>query len=97
MCFLGMVKYCRDMWEKRSSILAPLNDLAGSKKKKDWRWTEIGQATFDEVKPVLAFEVILSNPDFSKAFVIHNGASGLLLSAVIPQNENSLAYYTRKA
>ncbi len=27
--FLGMVQYYRDMWAKRSEILAPLSDLVG--------------------------------------------------------------------
>jgi hypothetical protein len=27
--FLGMVQYCRDMWAKRSEMLAPLSDLVG--------------------------------------------------------------------
>ena len=52
--FLGMVNYYSDMWEKRRYILVPLNDLAGSKKKKDWRWTEVEQAAFDKSKAMLA-------------------------------------------
>jgi hypothetical protein len=28
-CFLGMVQYYRDMWVKRSEMLAPLTDLVG--------------------------------------------------------------------
>ena len=27
--FLGIMQYYRDIWEKRSHILAPLNDLVG--------------------------------------------------------------------
>ena len=70
------------MWEKRSHILAPLNDLASSKKKKDWHWTEVEQAAFDEVKPMLAQKTILNYPDLSKPFVIHSDASDLQLGAV---------------
>ena len=70
------------MWEKRSHILAPLNDLVGSKKKKDWLWTEVEQAAFDEAKAILAQEAILNFPDFSKSFVIHSDANDLQLGAL---------------
>ncbi len=47
--FLGKVQYYRDMWSKRSEMLAPLTDLVGEceeikatkkngTKKKPWRW-----------------------------------------------------------
>ncbi len=50
--FLGMVQYYRDMWQKRSEMLAPLTDLVGEcgetkttkkneTKKKAWRWESI--------------------------------------------------------
>jgi hypothetical protein len=52
--FLGIVHYYRDMWVKRSEMLAPLPDLVGEcgkmkpiKKnktmKKPWRWDPIHQ------------------------------------------------------
>jgi hypothetical protein len=59
--FLGMVQYCRDMWAKRSEMLAPLTDLVGEcretkatkktgTKQKPWRWESIHQQAFDNVK-----------------------------------------------
>ncbi len=52
--FLGIVQYYRDMWQKRSKMLAPLTDLVGecrepkttkknNTKKKPWRWESIHQ------------------------------------------------------
>ncbi len=54
--FLGMVQYYRDMWQKRSEMLAPLTNLVGEygetkttkknkTKKKPWRWESIHQQT----------------------------------------------------
>ncbi len=50
--FLGMVQYYRDMWAKRSEMLAPLSDLVGEcgetkttrknkVKKQPWHWNLI--------------------------------------------------------
>jgi hypothetical protein len=50
--FLRMVQYYRDMWARRSEMLAPLTDLVGEcgetkttrtnkTKKKPWRWDTI--------------------------------------------------------
>jgi hypothetical protein len=59
--FLGMVQYYRDMWAKRSEMLAPLSDLVGEcretkttrknkVKNKPWHWNSIHQIAFDNVK-----------------------------------------------
>jgi len=58
--FLGMVQYYRDMWAKRSEMLAPLSDQVGEcretkttrknkAKKKPWHWDSIHQIAFDNV------------------------------------------------
>ncbi len=63
--FLGMVQYYRDMWAKRSEMLAPLTDLVGEcgeakatkkngTKKKQWRWESDHQQAFDNVKATIA-------------------------------------------
>ncbi len=62
--FLGMVKYYKDMWAKRSEMLAPLTDLVGEceeskatkkngTKKEQWRWEAIHQQAFDNVQATL--------------------------------------------
>ncbi len=60
--FLGMVLYYRDMWAKRSEMLAPLlSDLVeecgetkttrkNKVKKTPWHWNSIHQIAFDNVK-----------------------------------------------
>ncbi len=76
--FLGMVQYYRDMWAKRSEMLAPLSDLVGEcgetkttkknkTKKKPWRWDPIHQKAFDDVKATIAKEVVLAYPDYDSS------------------------------
>ncbi len=68
--FLGMVQYYRDMWQKRSEMLAPLTNLVGEcretkttkkskTKKKPWRWESIHPQAFDNVKATITKEVVL--------------------------------------
>ena len=75
--FLGMVNYYRDMWPRRSHVLAPLNDLAGKRKRYPWKWTDVAQQAFLAAKNMLIKEAMLNYPDFSKPFHIHSDASDL--------------------
>jgi hypothetical protein len=84
--FLGMVQYCRDMWQKCSEMLAPLTNLVGEcgetkttkknkTKKKPWQWESIHQRAFDNIKATIAKEVVLAYLDFTKPFEIYTDAS----------------------
>jgi hypothetical protein len=79
--FLGMVQYYRDLWARRSEMLAPLTDLVGEcgetkttrmnkTKKKPWGWDSIHQQAFDNVKAAIAKETVLAYLDFLKPFEI---------------------------
>ena len=92
--FLGMVNYYRDMWIRRSHILAPLNAL--TKKGNKWHWGETEQRAFDNIKRVMAKETLLHYPDFNKPFEIHTDASHYQIGAVITQDNKPVAFYTRK-
>ena len=71
--FLGMVNFYRDMWPRRSEILAPLTALTSSKVK--WKWEEEHDKAFCEIKKVMARETLLVFPDFNKRFIIHTVTS----------------------
>ena len=83
--FLGMVQYYRDIWEKRSHMLAPLTNLVGEcghtkttkrngTKKKSWYWNDSHQEAFDSIKQVMARDVMLAHPYFTKVFDIYTDA-----------------------
>ena len=58
-------------------MLARLNSLVGEcghtkitkakkTKKRSWYWDEVHQKAFDDVKAIIAKEVVLANPNYSK-------------------------------
>ena len=102
-----MVQYYRDMWAKRSEMLAPLSDLVGEcgemkttrknkVKKKPWHWNLTHQLAFDNVKTTIAKEVVLAYLDFTKSFDIYTDASTKQLGAVITQDTTSAVTAEKK-
>ena len=92
--FIGMINYYRDVWPKRSELLAPLSALTSTNVK--WKWTAVEQTAFDKVKKALSREVLLRYPDFNQPFDVHTDASDIQLGSVISQNGLPIAYYSRK-
>jgi hypothetical protein len=92
--FIGIVNYYRDMWIRRSHVLAPLARLTSKTVK--WQWGEVERKAFNDMKKIICREVMLAFPDFSKPFVIHTDASHTQLGAVISQNNKPIAFYSRK-
>lgn len=88
------MNYYRDMWEKRSHLLAPLTALTAIAAK--WKWGTEEQTAFQKVKRALSWETLLAYPDFNKPFVIHTDASHLQLGAAITQDGQPIAFYSRK-
>jgi hypothetical protein len=91
--FIGAVTFYRDMFPKRSHLLAPLTDQVG---KKNINWTPHCQKAFDSVKALLAKDAFLKYPDHNRPFHIYCDASDLQLGAVIMQDNAPVAYYSRK-
>jgi hypothetical protein len=92
--FIGVVNYYRDMWIKRSHVLAPLAALTSKTTK--WEWGPKQSAAFAMAKKVIAREVMLAYPDFNKPFQTHTDASHYQLGSVISQSGKPIAFYSRK-
>ena len=102
-----MVQYYRDMWMRRSEMLAPLTDLVGEcgqtkttkakgTKKASWHWDENHQQAFDLVKTTIARDVVLAYLDYNEKFEIYADASQSQIGSVITQKNRSLAFSSRK-
>ncbi len=72
--FLGMVLYYRDLWPRRSNMLAPHTSLVGEcgqtkstkakgTKKVPWHWDKVHQRAFNHVKATIIKDVVLAYPD----------------------------------
>src|SRR5210317_758151 len=92
--FIGLVNYYRDLYPKRSHILAPLSSMTSAKVK--WQWTETHQKPFEDMKKVVAKETLMAFPDFNKPCEIHTDASKLQLGACISQDQKPIAFYSCK-
>ena len=89
-----MVNYYRDMWRRRSHLLAPLTKLVGANA--TFKWEDEQQHAFESMKEIMSKETLLSFPDFGKTFHIYTDASDYQLGAVIMQDDKPLAFYSRK-
>ena len=92
--FLGAVNFYRDMYPRRSHILAPLTKMSGLKGKIPW--DDECQRAFDQMKALLAKEAFLAFPDHNQPFHIYVDASDVQLGAAIFQNGKPVAFYSRK-
>ena len=91
-----MVQFYRDMWPKRSHVLAPLTDASSIKNKKKFKWTEEMDKAFIQMKQIIAQETILAFPDWAEPFEIYTDSSDYQLGGVIQQNGKPLVFYSRK-
>jgi hypothetical protein len=92
--FIGLVNYYRFMWRKRSHIMAPLTEMVSNSV--PFRWTEVCQRAFEEVKKIVSKEVLLSFPDYTQRFQLYTDASDKQIGAVLKQGNKTLAFFSKK-
>jgi hypothetical protein len=98
--FIGMVNYYRNMWPHRAHILTPLTAQPGAPKKgqtqQKYFWTEEMQTAFDQMKELMAMDVLCAHPNNNKPFHIYTNLSDYQPSLCIMQEGQPVAYYSQK-
>ena len=82
------------MWSRQSHILHTLTTLTSPKVK--FKWTDVEQKAFDEIKRTVTHDTLLAYSDFNKRFNIHTDASDHQLGPVISQEGKTIDFYSRK-
>jgi hypothetical protein len=86
--------YFRDMWPHRSHILAPITAKTGTPKKgvnaPPFEWTPEMQKAFDQMKALMAADVLRAYPDHNKPFKIYTDTSNYQLGVCLMQDNRPL-------
>ena len=61
-----------------------------------FKWNEIKQDSFDEIKRIVDRDTLITYTDFNEEFKIHTNASDFQLGAVISQKGKPTDLYSRK-
>ncbi|XP_050877719.1 uncharacterized protein LOC127081510 [Lathyrus oleraceus] len=92
--FLGLASYYRKFIEGFSKLSLPLMQL--TRKGQAFIWTAQCEASFQELKRRLTIAPVLILPNPSEPFVVYCDASLMGLGGVLIQNQQVVAYASRK-
>ena len=92
--FLGLANYFRKFIQGYAKLAAPLTDL--TKATRPWNWTEECQKSFDGIKWSLTHAPVLRSPVGSVPYEVVSDTSGIGLGAVLLQEDQPVAFESRK-
>ena len=87
---MGVMNYYRNMWSRRSHLLAPLTRLTSIKQ--IFKWTRVEQDVFEKIKRMVERDTLLTYPYFIETFKIHTDAISFQLGAVMSQKDKPIAF-----
>jgi len=79
--FLGLANYYRRFIKDFAQVARPMNVL--TRKDKKWRWEEMQQKAFDELKRIFTSKPVLAAPDLDKEFRVEADASNYATGGVL--------------
>ena len=88
------MNYHHNIWGKISHTIEPLTKLNPNKVK--FKWTEVEQEVFEEIKRIVTRNVLLAYLGFNEEFKTHNDAIRSQSGAVIIQEGKPIAFYSIK-
>jgi hypothetical protein len=91
-----MVNYYKVMWPHRLHILAKTGAPKKSEKSPPFQWTSEMQKTLNQMKALMAADVLCAYPDHNKPLHIFTDASDYQLGACIIKEGKPVAYYSKK-
>ncbi|CAB0032777.1 unnamed protein product [Trichogramma brassicae] len=81
--FLGLVNFNARFTDKLAQASIPLLEL--TKAKTPWRWSDIEQQAFQEIKNLFCKELFLHHPMHNKPYVVFTDASNVAIGAALCQ------------
>ena len=92
--FLGLANYYNRYIPKFAQLALPLTQLLC--KGIVWRWTEVEQASFDNLRAALVSPQVLTLPDSTSGFEVTTDASDTCVGAVLEYHGHPVAYFSGK-
>ena len=89
-----MVQYYRDMWTRRSQLLAPTTEAASGPKGTNILWNNVLKESLKELTHLLSDETLLNYIDWKFPETVYTYASAKHLGAVSSQNNKPIKFFS---
>ena len=90
---ISMVQYYRDMWTRRSHVLAPLTEADSGPKGRTILCNDSLEESFKELKCMVSSEMLLNYTYWTVPFTVHTNDFDTQLGDVISQNNKPISLF----